>query len=205
MLVIISDLHLTDGTSGETIKEGAFRVFRNRLYDLAYDASWRADGKYNPIETIDLILLGDILDPLRSTRWLAEEDSISSLARPWDDPQSQPFIDKVRAITEAILQNNAASLNILYSISWRASSSPTSSLSASPRALGGRGNNISDFMSKSLAAMTRKSARISAFISSRRPMYSRYWSVTWARETLVMSSSRFSINCSKRSRGPSKT
>ena len=41
MLVIISDLHLTDGTSGETINAGAFRVFRERLSDLAYDASWR--------------------------------------------------------------------------------------------------------------------------------------------------------------------
>jgi len=27
MLVIISDLHLTDGTSGETIAAGAFQIF----------------------------------------------------------------------------------------------------------------------------------------------------------------------------------
>jgi hypothetical protein len=51
MLVIASDLHLTDGTSsGETIRSSAFRIFRERLRDLAYDASWRADGKYKPIE-----------------------------------------------------------------------------------------------------------------------------------------------------------
>ncbi|MDA2927107.1 hypothetical protein MYX78_07730 [Acidobacteria bacterium AH-259-G07] len=55
MLVIISDLHLTDGTSGETIRAGAFRAFRERLRDLAYDASWRADGKYKPIKELDLV------------------------------------------------------------------------------------------------------------------------------------------------------
>jgi len=36
MLVIISDLHLTDGTSGETIRAGAFRAFRESLRELAW-------------------------------------------------------------------------------------------------------------------------------------------------------------------------
>jgi UDP-2,3-diacylglucosamine pyrophosphatase LpxH len=116
MLVIISDLHLTDGTSGETIKEGAFRIFRNRLRDLAYDASWRVGGKYKPIESLDLLLLGDILDLLRSTRWLAEKEGMPGFARPWDDPQSRAFIRKVGAINEAVLQNNAASLNVLKNL-----------------------------------------------------------------------------------------
>ena len=116
MLVIISDLHLTDGTSGETIKEGAFRIFRNRLRDLAYDASWRADGRYKPIETLDLLLLGDILDLLRSICWLAEAEGAPGFARPWDDPQSQPFIDKISAINDAILHNNAASLSVLKNL-----------------------------------------------------------------------------------------
>jgi hypothetical protein len=69
MLVIISDLHLTDGTSGETIKAGAFKTFRESFRDLAYDASWRSDDKYEPIQCMDLVLLGDILDVIRSTRW----------------------------------------------------------------------------------------------------------------------------------------
>lgn len=110
MLVIISDLHLTDGTSGQTISAGAFRILRERLSDLAYDASWRSDGAYKPIEVIDLILLGDILDAIRSTKWLADEAGQPSLVRPWDDPHSQPFIDKVRTITQAILAHNDASL-----------------------------------------------------------------------------------------------
>ena len=91
MLVIISDLHLTDGTSGETITAGAFRVFRERLRNMAYDASWREDGTYKPITEIHLVLLGDILDLIRSTQWPADK-SDPGYVRPWNDPQSKVFI-----------------------------------------------------------------------------------------------------------------
>ena len=105
MLVIVSDLHFTDGTSGETVRSGAFKLFRDALSDLAYGASWRANGKYKPVEDLHLILLGDVLDVIRSTQWL-QVKGIRSDVRPWHDPQSQTFIDKVGAITAAILQNN---------------------------------------------------------------------------------------------------
>jgi UDP-2,3-diacylglucosamine pyrophosphatase LpxH len=110
MLVIISDLHLTDGTSGETIREGAFADFRERLRDLAYEASWRSDGKYRPLEEIDIVLLGDILDIIRSTKWLAIKE------RPWDDPQSQIFVDKISEINSAILSHNSITVGILKSL-----------------------------------------------------------------------------------------
>ena len=110
MLVIISDLHLTDGTSGETIREGAFKLFRERLRDAAYDASWRRDGTYKPLEQVDVLLLGDILDVIRSTRWLA------GAVRPWDDPQSQPYVYRIREINDAILKNNSVSLAVLKSL-----------------------------------------------------------------------------------------
>jgi hypothetical protein len=80
MLVIISDLHLTDGTSGETIRTGAFRAFRARLRDLAYDASWREEDRYVPLEQVELVLLGDILDVIRSTRWCGMHSCTSSWA-----------------------------------------------------------------------------------------------------------------------------
>jgi len=35
MLVIVSDLHLTDGSSGTTIDPDAFSIFRERLKGLA--------------------------------------------------------------------------------------------------------------------------------------------------------------------------
>ena len=62
MLVIVSDLHLKDGTSGTSITPDAFRIFAERLRSMAYRASWRLDGKYRPIDTIDLVLLGDVFD-----------------------------------------------------------------------------------------------------------------------------------------------
>lgn len=116
MLVIISDTHLTDGTSGETLRVGAFRAFRSRLRDLAYDASWRADGTYKPIEEIHLVLLGDFLDVIRSTRWLRENE-VQSNVRPWDDPQSPAFINKVQSISAEILTRNKDSLAVLKSLS----------------------------------------------------------------------------------------
>ena len=60
MLIVISDLHLTDGTSGTTISPGAFHLLADRLADLAAAASYRLDGTYRPIEQIDLLLLGDV-------------------------------------------------------------------------------------------------------------------------------------------------
>ncbi len=109
MLVIISDLHLTDGTSGETIKPGAFRAFRESLRELAYDASWRNEKKYSPIDGIDLVLLGDILDVIRSTRWCAAPTEV----RPWGDQNDARFSDMVGSITEGVIRNNQQSLSIL--------------------------------------------------------------------------------------------
>ena len=111
MLVVVSDLHLTDGTSGETIRSGAFRVFASRLRDMAYDASWRGEDKYKPIEEIHVVLLGDILDVIRSDKWLKGKP------RPWDkDPRNVSFVKKVDDITDAILAQNKESLAILKRI-----------------------------------------------------------------------------------------
>ncbi len=119
MLVIISDLHLTDGTSGETIQPGAFRIFKERLSDMAYDASKRADGRYKPIETLDLILLGDIFDLIRSSKWVVNSNNTPCHVRPWDNINSQPFIDKVREIHADTLVHNAKSLSILKALSQK--------------------------------------------------------------------------------------
>jgi hypothetical protein len=46
MLAVLSDTHLSDDTTSRMIRDDAFKVFRDTLRDLAYDASWREDGKY---------------------------------------------------------------------------------------------------------------------------------------------------------------
>ncbi len=61
MLVFFSDIHLTDGTSGETINAGAFDIFADQVADLA---------RKRKAKEVRLVLLGDGLDVIRSTRWL---------------------------------------------------------------------------------------------------------------------------------------
>jgi UDP-2,3-diacylglucosamine pyrophosphatase LpxH len=112
MLVIFSDTHLTDGTSGKTVKAGAFRVFRDRLCELAYEASWRKDGTYEPIQELTLLLMGDIFDAIRSTQWLETPN-----LRPWSNSDDSAFIQVVNLLTDAILKHNAAAFAILKSMS----------------------------------------------------------------------------------------
>jgi len=113
MLVLISDVHLTDGSSGGTISSDAFRILRKQLCNLSYAASFRRDGTYSPVEELDLVLLGDILDVIRSSEWLAR----GNLVRPWSDVNDPAFSQKVEAITRGILDHNADSLAVLRSIS----------------------------------------------------------------------------------------
>jgi UDP-2,3-diacylglucosamine pyrophosphatase LpxH len=117
MLVIVSDLHLKDGTSGTSITPDAFRIFAERLRNMAYRASWRTDGKYRPIETIDLVLLGDIFDLILSSRWHDTTEGDPNYVRPWHDVQSPATIAKIGEITRGALEHNAASFQILRRIS----------------------------------------------------------------------------------------
>src|ERR1700733_15414081 len=110
MLVIISDLHLTDGTSGATISPWAFEIFVQELRDAAISASWRADGKYRPVARVDLVLLGDSLDVIRSARWL------DAAVRPWDSTDRPEMVELVTKITSDILTRNEPSLNLLRNL-----------------------------------------------------------------------------------------
>lgn len=110
MLVVISDLHLTDGTCGSTISPGAFHLLAERLADLAASASARADGSYRPIDRIDLVLLGDVLDVISSSRWLDSD------VRPWDDLLSPAVAEAVTVIAGDVLRRNDAALGVLRSL-----------------------------------------------------------------------------------------
>jgi len=68
MLVFVSDLHLTDGTSGETIEPGAFAKFGAYLENMAVAAG---------ATDLEVVFLGDLFDCIRSEYWLA------SAVRPW--------------------------------------------------------------------------------------------------------------------------
>jgi hypothetical protein len=116
MLIIISDIHLVDGTCGTPISASAFRLFASRLNELAFNASWRADKRYRPLDGIDILLLGDILDPLHSTLWLDESTGESGYVRPWTDIKAPEYAAKLQAITRAILKHNTEAVATLRGI-----------------------------------------------------------------------------------------
>ena len=117
MLIIVSDLHLMDGTSGTPITAGAFKLFADRINELASSASWRKNETYKPLEGIDILLMGDILDPLHSSRWFDESPGDPGFTRPWSDSQSPEFAARISQITSAILLHNSSSLKILRDLS----------------------------------------------------------------------------------------
>jgi UDP-2,3-diacylglucosamine pyrophosphatase LpxH len=77
MLVLLSDVHLTDKSSGKTIGPKAFRKFTESIEDMASSP----DAKINNIE---VVFLGDILDVIRCDNWLA-----STKIRPWSEPDDK--------------------------------------------------------------------------------------------------------------------
>lgn len=110
MLVFVSDLHLNDGSSGANLHPGAFHIFAERLRYFAARASWRADGSYRPLDRIDLVLLGDVLDLIRSERW--HQNNV----RPWGDLNSPAVLQTVTEIVDGILHRNEPALAILRSL-----------------------------------------------------------------------------------------
>ena len=105
MLIFISDIHLTDGTSGETINSGAFEKFVLYLEDMADTAQ---------AEELEIVLLGDIFDIIRSDYWLR------SGIWPWSgdhekDGKGKGLKDYTREIVRRICRNpiNEASVEHL--------------------------------------------------------------------------------------------
>jgi hypothetical protein len=116
MLIVLSDIHIGDGTCSQSVSSSAFRLFADRLKELAFNASWRADGSYYPLESVDILLLGDILEVLHSTLWLDKAFGEPGYVRPWTDPQAPEFAAKVDAITRAVLENNAESAAVMKAL-----------------------------------------------------------------------------------------
>jgi UDP-2,3-diacylglucosamine pyrophosphatase LpxH len=131
MLVIISDLHLGDGTTAESIPASAFYLFAKRLRQDAHFASINY-GKYRPIEELDVILMGDILDPIHSTKWLfppqgqeqyidiggekhirITEPKEAGYIRPWSDPSNDQFADKLEEVTRSIIDYNKEAFQVM--------------------------------------------------------------------------------------------
>jgi UDP-2,3-diacylglucosamine pyrophosphatase LpxH len=72
MLVLVSDLHVTDGTTANNVNPEAFDLLGAEILDAAGRRAARE---------VHLVLLGDILDLVRSDYWL--RNGVPMARRPW--------------------------------------------------------------------------------------------------------------------------
>jgi UDP-2,3-diacylglucosamine pyrophosphatase LpxH len=120
MLALISDLHFCDGTAipGNVAPE-AFALALGEIYDLARQI---AEARNRPTR-VDLVLLGDIFDLLRTERWFQDRagNPVPLEERPWASPEAltrqggatPQAIARAREILAEILEKNADSLAVV--------------------------------------------------------------------------------------------
>lgn len=113
MLIVVSDMHLGDGTTADPNPTSVFYLFASRLREMAFFASFDKDGNYKPIEQMDVLLLGDILDPIHSTLWLDTQPAEVDYTRPWTDSTNPFFAKKLSEVTQNIIEKNKKSLEVL--------------------------------------------------------------------------------------------
>ena len=87
MLVFLSDVHLTDGSSGTQIAPRAFKKFCDLLVNIIGDPS------QTKIHQVEVVLLGDIFDVIRSDLWLRDANKIDHPIRPWSAPTDKDSAD----------------------------------------------------------------------------------------------------------------
>jgi UDP-2,3-diacylglucosamine pyrophosphatase LpxH len=114
MLVVISDVHLTDGTSGTIISPEAFNKFCRILDEII----WKPEE--TKIRKVEIVLLGDIFDVIRSSTWLRPENSGDAPIRPWSgaidtDSEGWDLEAYTGRIVDDILtwQNNITAMDFL--------------------------------------------------------------------------------------------
>lgn len=106
MLAIVSDLHLTDETTARNISPGAIKLFARHL-------KHRLADREKQVQELQLILLGDVFDLVRTSKWCG----IPASDRPWNgasDPltamnsRSEPTADCLTAVIDGIAATPAA-------------------------------------------------------------------------------------------------
>lgn len=110
MLVVISDMHLTDGSATSTLHPGAMHLFIQQTRDLAERAGWRLNGRYQPIERLDLVLLGDTFDIINSNRWL------ETGCRPYGSSTQTEIAQVTADIVDEILRQNQPTLQLIRAL-----------------------------------------------------------------------------------------
>lgn len=108
MLVFLSDIHLTDGSCGATINPGAFDKFGDYLCDMVEKANREKVTNGKKPAPLEIVLLGDIFDVIRSKKWSLES------VRPWTEEEDRQ--DALRRCTIDIVDSICAQNTNIKSI-----------------------------------------------------------------------------------------
>jgi len=118
MLAFISDLHFSDGTAiAGNVAPEAFELVLDEIQELARQV---AEARDRPT-TVDLVLLGDIFDLLRTERWFEDRcgGAVPLAERPWATPEAlttranSRALVHARAMVDEIVEQNADALAAL--------------------------------------------------------------------------------------------
>lgn len=89
MLVVTSNWGLTDGTLTGASSGALAQRLRLAVRRAAWRCGMRQDGRYRPIESVDLVLAGDTFDWLTTREW-------TGAVKPWQPgPQAAAALDRV--------------------------------------------------------------------------------------------------------------
>ena len=93
MLVVTSNWNCSDKTLVASHSKKQFGHFLDVVHRAALRASMRFDGRYQPIERLNLVFAGDTYDWLTSRKWLDNH-------RPWGMPRNaMPITEQVAALS----------------------------------------------------------------------------------------------------------
>lgn len=91
MLVVTANWAIADGTVYGGPPAGVVRTFFREVRRAAWRAGFRHDGRYRPIEAIQLVLAGDTFDGLSSLAWHGD-------LRPWQGgPRARAVAERIAA------------------------------------------------------------------------------------------------------------
>lgn len=99
LCVTVSDIHLTDGTVG-------LQNLSDHTWDAFYEAIRQRCITYQ-IDEFVLVLDGDVIDMIRSSKWAAHEPPIY----PWERERKAEFSSVVNAIIRDIVEKRHANFS----------------------------------------------------------------------------------------------
>ncbi len=103
MLVILSDLHFTDASlsAGDNIPARAFAYLAEDIRGIIENQDDEGRRRLD-VKNVEILLLGDVFDLIRSTRW-------DALLLPWSPPGAK-LEDRAGKILEGVVEANAKAL-----------------------------------------------------------------------------------------------